>query len=115
MSRHRLRSGRHWSPSAPATSAIIGSDAGTAGSAATAARISGNIMPIPTPLRGREPGRAPSGRADAPGSTGQRPDRKSVVEGKSVSVRVDLGGRRIHKKNKHINSSEIQNRKINNF
>src|SRR3546814_19942450 len=28
-------------------------------------------------------------------------DRKSVVEGKSVSVRVDLGGRRIIKK-KHI-------------
>src|SRR3546814_19042431 len=28
-------------------------------------------------------------------------DRKSVVEGKSVSVRVDLGGRRIHKKKKH--------------
>src|SRR3546814_11783006 len=27
-------------------------------------------------------------------------DRKSVVEGKSVSVRVDLGGRRIIKKNK---------------
>src|SRR3546814_11339093 len=31
-------------------------------------------------------------------------DRKSVVEGKSVSVRVDLGGRRIiKKKNKKIN------------
>src|SRR3546814_14196383 len=31
----------------------------------------------------------------------QRPaDRKSVVEGKSVSVRVDLGGRRIIKKKK---------------
>src|SRR3546814_15840338 len=29
-------------------------------------------------------------------------DRKSVVEGKSVSVRVDLGGRRIIKKKKHI-------------
>src|SRR3546814_14532220 len=29
-----------------------------------------------------------------------RPDRKSVVEGKSVSVRVDLGGRRILKKKK---------------
>src|SRR3546814_15653003 len=30
-------------------------------------------------------------------------DRKSVVEGKSVSVRVDLGGRRsIKKKNTHI-------------
>src|SRR3546814_12455328 len=28
-------------------------------------------------------------------------DRKSVVKGKRVSVRVDLGGRRIHK-NKHI-------------
>src|SRR3546814_19701836 len=28
------------------------------------------------------------------------PDRKSVVEGKSVSVRVDLGGRRILKKKK---------------
>src|SRR3546814_18257468 len=28
-------------------------------------------------------------------------DRKSVVQGKSVSVSVDLGGRRILKKNKH--------------
>src|SRR3546814_15669704 len=31
------------------------------------------------------------------------PDRKSVVEGKSVSVRVDLGGRRIIKKKKKEN------------
>src|SRR3546814_18793186 len=31
-----------------------------------------------------------------------RKDRKSVVEGKSVSVRVDLGGRRIIKKKKTI-------------
>src|SRR3546814_15385717 len=30
-----------------------------------------------------------------------KPDRKSVVKGKSVSVRVDLGGRRNHKKKKH--------------
>src|SRR3546814_19518570 len=30
-------------------------------------------------------------------------DRKSVVKGKSVSVRVDLGGRRIIKKKKHNN------------
>src|SRR3546814_12970979 len=29
---------------------------------------------------------------------GQEPDRKSVVSGKSVSVRVDLGGRRIIQK-----------------
>src|SRR3546814_12763044 len=34
-------------------------------------------------------------RAARPGK-----DRKSVVQGKSVSVRVDLGGRRIIKKNK---------------
>src|SRR3546814_20602414 len=33
------------------------------------------------------------------------PDRKSVVEGKSVSVRVDLGGRRILKK-KQTNHDE---------
>src|SRR3546814_20888236 len=32
---------------------------------------------------------------------GEQQDRKSVVEGKSVSVRVDLGGRRIIKKKKH--------------
>src|SRR3546814_20999906 len=31
---------------------------------------------------------------------GMAPDRKSVVEGKSVSVRVDIGGRRIIKKKK---------------
>src|SRR3546814_14729008 len=34
-------------------------------------------------------------------------DRKSVVEGKSVSVRVDLGGRRIiKKKNQHNHNHE---------
>src|SRR3546814_21081022 len=33
------------------------------------------------------------------------PDRKSVVEGKSVSVRVDLGGRRIITKTKTKNKS----------
>src|SRR3546814_17004281 len=31
-------------------------------------------------------------------ATARRQDRKSVVKGKSVSVRVDLGGRRIIKK-----------------
>src|SRR3546814_16261903 len=34
------------------------------------------------------------------GRLATRRDRKSVVEGKSVSVRVDLGGRRIMKKKK---------------
>src|SRR3546814_18333550 len=33
-------------------------------------------------------------------------DRKSVVEGKSVSVRVDLGGRRIIKKTKSVKEHE---------
>src|SRR3546814_16605086 len=32
------------------------------------------------------------------------PDRKSVVSGKSVSVRIDLGGRRLIKINKPTNS-----------
>src|SRR3546814_20968285 len=34
------------------------------------------------------------------------PDRKSVVEGKSVSVRVDLGGRRIIKKKHKITDTQ---------
>src|SRR3546814_16997978 len=33
-------------------------------------------------------------------------DRKSVVKGKSVSVRVDLGGRRIIKKKKYKNTNQ---------
>src|SRR3546814_14340056 len=36
------------------------------------------------------------------------PDRKSVVEGKSVSVRVDLGGRRIIKKKKLLTRKSRQ-------
>src|SRR3546814_18481972 len=34
-------------------------------------------------------------------------DRKSVVEGKSVSVRVDLGGRRIIKKKHDVNKKHM--------
>src|SRR3546814_17361028 len=37
-------------------------------------------------------------------------DRKSVVEGKSVSVRVDLGGRRINKKKTSINKELRESR-----
>src|SRR3546814_16119260 len=36
-------------------------------------------------------------------------DRKSVVEGRSVSVRVDLGGRRIIKKKKNNKSANRNN------
>src|SRR3546814_11411151 len=42
------------------------------------------------------------GRAGRDGPDG---DRKSVVEGKSVSVRVDLGGRRTIKKKKQVQKS----------
>src|SRR3546814_16139099 len=42
--------------------------------------------------RRREPSRY---RSDGPGGRPQRSDRQSVVSGKSVSIRVDLGGRRI--------------------
>src|SRR3546814_6478382 len=38
------------------------------------------------------------------GSVAEQKDRKSGVEGKSVSVRVDLGGRRIIKKNNNKKS-----------
>src|SRR3546814_15548729 len=37
-----------------------------------------------------------------------RADRKSVVEGKSVSVRVDLGGRRIIKNNNMLAHNQVE-------
>src|SRR3546814_14700924 len=36
-------------------------------------------------------------------------DRKSVVSGKSVSVRVDLGGRRILQKTTHLSTALVKN------
>src|SRR3546814_19936658 len=39
---------------------------------------------------------------------GGAPDRKSVGEGKSVSVRVDLGGRRIINNNTILNAHKVQ-------
>src|SRR3546814_12822696 len=44
---------------------------------------------------------------------GQVRDRKSVVEGKSVSVRVDLGGRRVIKKKKDTKTVWRQQTDIN--
>src|SRR3546814_16724102 len=41
--------------------------------------------------------------SEGPENVRSRQDRKSVVEGKSVSVRVDLGGRRFFKKKKQKN------------
>src|SRR3546814_11605972 len=42
----------------------------------------------------------------ADGGSGSSVDRKSAVSGKSVSVRVDLGGRRSIKKQKTYNTTE---------
>src|SRR3546814_16648545 len=50
--------------------------------------------------------RAGAGKRGAP-HPGQQPDRKSVVTGKSVAVRVDLGGCRILKKKKSKTHSLI--------
>src|SRR3546814_15340872 len=44
------------------------------------------------------------------GTAAAGPDRKSVVEGKSVSVRVDLGGRRSIKKKKTITKTNTTKR-----
>src|SRR3546814_19123599 len=45
-------------------------------------------------------------RGAATGRSPRRADRKSVVSGKSVSVRVDHGGRRIIKKKKKANNKD---------
>src|SRR3546814_14057441 len=61
----------------------------------------------PAPVRRHVPRQRSQARSDAPGSRrawrrAARQDRKSVVSGKSVSVRVNLGGRRIIKKKNRI-------------
>src|SRR3546814_17664065 len=68
------------------------------------------VLQVPTVRQGFVP---PTGSAARSVPTrrepSRQPDRKSVVEGKSVSVRVDLGGRRIikkKKKEKHTNKQK---------
>src|SRR3546814_18331197 len=61
-----------------------------------AGRSGSAIDADPLPGAGRAAGSGEGGMTQADLAT----DRKSVVEGKSVSVRVDLGGRRIIKKEK---------------
>src|SRR3546814_21155280 len=64
---------------------------------------SSDVCSSDLPTRRDQPSRPARGRAGRPAPTPRRAaDRKSVVEGKSVSVRVDLGGRRIIKKKKII-------------
>src|SRR3546814_13280565 len=61
--------------------------------------FSSAVAPPPkSPRRPARPRPSPATHAAARGRSGGRRDRKSVVSGKSVSVRLDLGGRRIIKK-----------------
>src|SRR3546814_6844546 len=53
--------------------------------------------PDGTPVA-QKPATGPVAGRRRPGGAGVAGDRKSVVEGKRVSVRVDLGGRRVIKK-----------------
>src|SRR3546814_19533386 len=63
--------------------------------ALTVASVHSILLPSLTPRSFRH-------RHGRRGRSGDRRDRKSVVSGKSVSVRVDLGGRRIIKKKKDL-------------
>src|SRR3546814_14493747 len=107
------------------------SSASTAGDSRFDGRYNGSSRPFQPPsacsccsvaliltLTNSEPKRASSGGVEIrvifarprhlpPGPT--REDRKSVVKGKSVSVRVDLGGRRILKKK--TTKKNIKNKK----
>src|SRR3546814_13330037 len=66
------------------------------GDAVQSRRLSDQRVPLDLLRQGRCRDRGQYGRGRLlPGAV---PDRKSVVSGKSVSVRVDLGGRRIIKK-----------------
>src|SRR3546814_18556841 len=60
------------------------------------------------PGGGGGPGRIADERCADGDRAGAGEERKSVVEGKSVSVRVDLGGRRIIKKKKSNNHLQRQ-------
>src|SRR3546814_12081262 len=61
-----------------------------------------NILDLSPDGEGKPRNVGPSVTFKVRDTAGQARDRKSVVLGKSVSVRVDLGGRRIIKKKKTI-------------
>src|SRR3546814_11947054 len=68
-------------------------------------RVRALILSVAAALLAVSPAMAQDGTDEAalPAAT----DRKSVVEGKSVSVRVDLGGRRLIKNKRQINTIYI--------
>src|SRR3546814_13062276 len=109
-----------WSSDVCSSDLLGGRAAGGSGSALrpadNAQHSTGKRRLTPQALLARSVGR-PLRRRHSPPSPGRRHpcvadrDRKSVVSGKSVSVRVDLGGRRIIKKKKHTKINNETTRK----
>src|SRR3546814_16955248 len=83
--------------------AAAGRAAAPAGSARSRPRRTGARRRPPRPAAGYGPARGrDSADPPSPRPPGRRTDRKSVVSGKSVSVRVDLVGRRVIKTKTHV-------------
>src|SRR3546814_18386216 len=74
---------------------------------ATPLRVASKLATLAAPPARRGDVRSLSRRRPEPGPDR---DRKSVVEGKSVSVRVDLGGSRLIKKKKKNNTTKENNK-----
>src|SRR3546814_18792980 len=81
-----------------------GGRGGTQPASVTSSNIDSSDCFIEAPLAPGRPGRPLLLPPTCLAAAGHRA-RKSVEEGKSVSVRVDLGGRRILKKNKKNNTN----------
>src|SRR3546814_18518548 len=90
-------------------SAKGGGDENLPQAGASKARARSRSAGVSTPS-GRVSTRATSIRMPASRARSCSRDRKSVVEGKRVSVRVGLGGRRIIKKKKKYNNETIENK-----
>src|SRR3546814_20602445 len=76
-------------------------------------RVAPDLVAVVAPERRRQPPAAAEqlvGIADH-----QRVDRKRVVQGKNVSVRLDLGGRRLIKNNMNNHNTQSTNQNKNNW
>src|SRR3546814_11996558 len=85
--------------SAASTAYTLGQEA--SGSSSIGAGLSGMASAAGGTARSRLSAALGFGKADESGRQG---DRKSVVSGKSVSVRVDLGGSRVLKQKQYNNN-----------
>src|SRR3546814_15123719 len=92
------------------SSDVCSSDLARRAAAAAQARLRDRFARYFPPAAAQARGGALARRADRRTAGRAGADRKSVVEGKSVSVRVDLGGRRIIKKK---NDNKFHNHQYN--